>query len=124
MDKIDRENAADPTTAGVDPDTGRRNIDDDVTAEVVPGSEHGEPVIISNVPEGDDTPAHIAEQDDDALEPGFILRDRFEIIELVHSGGMGRVYKALPPRRELQHPQPRGDHPVYGARQPPEPQRV
>ena len=67
MDKIDRENAADPTTAGVDPDTGRRNIDDDVTAEVVPGSEHGEPVIISNVPEGDDTPAHIAEQDDDAL---------------------------------------------------------
>ncbi|MCP4302602.1 MAG: TonB family protein [Gammaproteobacteria bacterium] len=37
--------------------------------------------------------------DDEALEPGFLLRDRFEIVALVHSGGMGHVYKAIDNRR-------------------------
>lgn len=36
---------------------------------------------------------------DETLEPGFLLRDRFEIVELVHSGGMGHVYKAIDKRR-------------------------
>ncbi len=33
------------------------------------------------------------------LEPGFVLRDRFEIVDLVHSGGMSHVYKAIDRRR-------------------------
>ena len=42
---------------------------------------------------------HAELTDDDILEPGFLLRDRFEIVELVHSGGMGRVYKAIDKNR-------------------------
>lgn len=38
---------------------------------------------------------------DEALEPGFILGDRFKIVDLVHSGGMGHVYKAIDNRRHL-----------------------
>ena len=38
---------------------------------------------------------------DDAgpLPAGYVLSERFEIVELVHSGGMGRVYKAIDHRR-------------------------
>jgi len=36
---------------------------------------------------------------DDILSPGFLLNDRFEIVELVHSGGMSLVYKAVDRRR-------------------------
>lgn len=36
---------------------------------------------------------------DDVLEPGFLLGHRFEIVELVHSGGMSNVYKAIDRRR-------------------------
>ena len=39
--------------------------------------------------------------DDEALEPGFFLSDRFEIVSLVHSGGMGHVYKAIDHRRHV-----------------------
>ena len=39
---------------------------------------------------------------DDALAPGLVLNDRFEIIELVHSGGMSHVYKAVDLRRRPQ----------------------
>ena len=35
----------------------------------------------------------------DILEPGSVLRDRFEIVELVHSGGMSHVYRAVDLRR-------------------------
>ena len=102
MEKSDREDAQYPITAGAVPDSQQRDIDDDVTAEVVPGSEHVdqiEPVIISNLNDHEFADGLDYDQDDDELEPGVILRDRFEIIELVHSGGMGRVYKALDNRR-------------------------
>lgn len=36
-----------------------------------------------------------AEVDEEVLEPGVILNDRFEIVAMVHSGGMGHVYKAV-----------------------------
>lgn len=39
--------------------------------------------------------------DDEALQPGYVLSERFEIVELVHSGGMGHVYKAIDKRRHL-----------------------
>ena len=39
--------------------------------------------------------AHVDPASDDALSPGFLLKDRFEIVDLVHSGGMSLVYKAI-----------------------------
>ncbi len=38
---------------------------------------------------------------DDVLEPGFVLNDRFEIVEVVHTGGMSSVYQAVDRRRHL-----------------------
>lgn len=32
---------------------------------------------------------------DEALPDGFVLNDRYEILSLVHSGGMGHVYRAI-----------------------------
>lgn len=43
--------------------------------------------------------SHVDPDADDVLGPGFILKDRFEIVELVHSGGMSLVYKAVDQRR-------------------------
>ena len=37
--------------------------------------------------------------DDEVLEPGYLLGDRYEIVSLVYSGGMGHVYKAIDSRR-------------------------
>ena len=48
---------------------------------------------------------HVDAASDETLEPGFLLKDRFEIVELVHSGGMGHVYKAVDHRR---HPEGSG----------------
>ncbi len=39
--------------------------------------------------------------DDEALQPGYLLSERFEIVDLVHSGGMGHVYKAIDKRRHV-----------------------
>lgn len=99
MDKSDREAGEEPT-----PDTGvdAGNGDDEVTAEVVQDLESAPGLESSTTGDAADSRNHSLHNDfpdDDALEPGFILRDRFEIVELVHSGGMGHVYKALDSRR-------------------------
>ena len=50
--------------------------------------------------------AHVECPVDDTLAPGFVLNDRFEMVELVHTGGMGHVYKAIDYRR---HPDGSGE---------------
>lgn len=50
--------------------------------------------------------AHVEASNDDALAPGFLLNNRFEIVELMHSGGMSHVYKAIDRRR---HPEGSGE---------------
>ena len=45
------------------------------------------------------TPADSEPAEADVLKPGHILSQRFEIVELVHSGGMSHVYKAVDLRR-------------------------
>ncbi|MCP5092048.1 MAG: serine/threonine protein kinase, partial [Gammaproteobacteria bacterium] len=48
-----------------------------------------------------EAPVYARPMGDEALEPGFVLGGRFEIVDLVHSGGMGHVYKAIDNRRRL-----------------------
>lgn len=55
-------------------------------------------------------PARVDLEGDDGLAPGFLLRDRFEIVELVHTAGMSHVYKAIDQRRS-----PEGSGDVYVA---------
>ncbi|MDJ0916944.1 MAG: TonB family protein [Woeseiaceae bacterium] len=43
--------------------------------------------------------SHGEPESDDALEPGYLLSERYEIVERVHSGGMSHVYKAIDRRR-------------------------
>ena len=43
---------------------------------------------------------HVESVQDDTFAPGFVLKDRFELVTLVHSGGMGHVYKAVDYRRQ------------------------
>ncbi len=45
---------------------------------------------------------HVDADTEETLEPGILLNDRYEIVELVHSGGMSHVYKAVDRRR---HPE-------------------
>lgn len=42
-----------------------------------------------------DAAAQLSLPEDDNLPGGFVLNDRYEILSLVHSGGMGHVYKAI-----------------------------
>jgi TonB family protein len=46
--------------------------------------------------------AHVESLNDDGLKPGVVLKDRFEIVALIHSGGMGHVYKAIDRRRNVE----------------------
>ncbi len=46
-----------------------------------------------------DVSTHVAPAEYDTLEPGDTLSGRFEIVALVHSGGMGHIYKAVDNRR-------------------------
>ncbi|RZV34199.1 MAG: TonB family protein [Chromatiales bacterium] len=45
---------------------------------------------------------HVDLESDDLLPPGLLLRDRFEIVELVYAAGMSHVYKAIDQRRRLE----------------------
>jgi len=45
---------------------------------------------------------HVEPESDDILPPGLLLRDRFEIVELVYAAGMSQVYKAIDQRRHLE----------------------
>ena len=83
---------------------GRVDPEDDVTLELsLPlakargGGESDEARIVDA-----QLASHVDPETDDTLEPGTLLNDRFEIVELVHSGGMGHVYKAIDRRR---HPE-------------------
>ncbi len=75
-------------------------FEDEATAPVLPIQEaedgddaHEEPVTVLDH-------ALTAKRGEDApLEAGFVLRDRFEIVSLVHTGGMSYVYKAIDRRR-------------------------
>lgn len=42
-----------------------------------------------------DAPAQLDPPADETLPDGFVLNERYEIVSLVHSGGMGHVYKAV-----------------------------
>lgn len=86
---------------GVDPN---REFDDAVTTEI--------PDVLARLMDGDQSvdlsdvhitdiqlTAHVHPAADDAFAAGFLLNDRFEIVELVHSGGMAQIYKAIDHRR-------------------------
>ena len=45
---------------------------------------------------------HVDPESDDVLPSGLVLRDRFEIVELVYSAGMSHIYKAIDQRRCLE----------------------
>ena len=49
-------------------------------------------------------------ENDEVLPPGFLLRDRFEIVELVYAAGMSHIYKAIDQQRR-----PKGSGDVHVA---------
>lgn len=83
-------------------------FDDAVTSELADlaaGSavreDHNDADPLYDSDEASEEPVYLQPMGDEALEPGFILGDRFEIVDLVHSGGMGHVYKAIDNHRHL-----------------------
>lgn len=108
---------ADKHTSDVDsesrrdiPATRQPDPDDDVTSELSGliarafGSDDGRSKDDTRITSARLVP-HRRVADEDTLEPGFLLSERFEIIELVHSGGMSHVYKAIDRRRHPGHSQ-------------------
>jgi len=86
-------------------------FEDAVTSEIVAitvepvGKDHESMDVTDASAPIEDGPAPVQPTDDEALEPGFLLKDRFEIVQLVHSGGMSHVYKAVDNRRHLDGPE-------------------
>lgn len=82
-------------------------FDDAVTselAEIATGSADKDPIDedrSDDRAEASEEPVAVHATDDEVLEPGFVLGDHFEIVDLVHTGGMGHVYKAVDTRRHL-----------------------
>ena len=63
-------------------------------------ADHLADVVATNI----DLSVHIDPDDDFMLEPGHCLNDRFDIIELAYSGGMGHVYRAVDRQRISEGP--------------------
>ena len=83
---------------------GTNSIADDVDPENDVTSELSQPFGWS-IDDDVLSASHVDPETEDTLEPSTLLNDRFEIVELVHSGGMGHVYKAIDRRR---HPEGSG----------------
>lgn len=84
-DSVPRDRSEDEFTAPVMTEPDAEDRDDDDTRE-----------------EPDAVPWHFVAdmpKEDQPLEPGFVVRDRFEIVDLVHTGVMSRVYRAIDRRR-------------------------
>ena len=83
------------------PASGLPDPEDDITSELPDGllqavgasagTDSLFEISISNI----DSAARARIVADDSLPAGFVLNDRYEIVSLVHSGGMGHVYKAI-----------------------------
>ena len=99
--KIDRDDPAIPDSDAPVAGIHSEDFFDEVTAavagkiEVVDSEDHSGELFTDDTGPVRVLSASLTSKDDDALEPGFILRDRFEIVTLVHSSGMGHVYKAI-----------------------------
>jgi TonB family protein len=107
-DKPGDHRGRDWAAAGIDPD-------DDVTSELSPrqlknsGAETVEAPTDINA-DNAKFASQVGSETDDVVEAGTLLSDRFEIVELVHSGGMSHVYKAIDHRRD-----PEGSDDIYVA---------
>ncbi len=109
--KSDKNDSDPPTVGSWDEDEhSSKEFDDAVTSELSVERFTGMMVVSADQKlQGSET----AKADDAAGEPsepaptandkpllsGYLLGDRFEIVALVHSGGMGHVYKAIDTRR-------------------------
>ena len=110
-DNIDTDDHAVPVRHGVLARPDNKDIDDEVTAAISQKSVRaldGNGATNDDIAGGNITTGRIrltdntvtpAATNDEALQPGYLLSERFEIVSLVHSGGMGHVYKAVDKRR-------------------------
>ena len=105
-----------PAQGGHTAGQGRDEFEDAVTTEIsgvvrrafgddFPNPDHSEIKVTDINLSAGPIPAEF-----ELLEPGYVLNDRFEIVELVHSGGMSHVYRAVDLRRHR-----RGSGPIHVA---------